>query len=53
MKWNEINPEAKKIKLGVPTFFILDEDRIVQKVISGYQKGKTDKLISGEIKKLM
>ena len=28
---------------GVPSFFILDEKRIVKKVIVGYQMGDTDK----------
>lgn len=31
--------------LGVPSFFILDDKRIVKKVIVGYQKGYTDKAI--------
>lgn len=33
-----------KVK-GVPTFYILDENKIIKKVIVGYQKGVTDKEI--------
>ncbi len=40
---NEIKDEYKI--QGVPTFFILDDKRVIKKVIVGYQKGDTDKEI--------
>ncbi len=38
---------------AVPVFFILDENRIIQKVISGYGKGTTDKEIRDAINDLL
>ena len=34
---------------GVPVFIILDKQRIVRKVINGYEKGVTDKEITDAI----
>ncbi len=39
--------------IGVPVFFLLDEDRVIQKVFFGYQKGETDKKIRKAIKKML
>jgi thioredoxin-related protein len=40
---------------AVPTLFILDKDRVIRKVIEGYEKGTTDKeirdIINGLINK--
>lgn len=41
-----------KIRL-VPVFYILDQDRVIRKVISGYKKGTTDKEIRDTIKSLL
>lgn len=38
---------------GVPTFFILDEKRMIKKVIIGYQKGDTDKEIINLIEAML
>jgi len=38
---------------SVPTFFILDEDRVIRKVIRGYRIGSTDELIREAINKLL
>jgi len=37
----------------VPTFFILDEDRVIRKIITGYQKDVTDKEIRDAINELI
>lgn len=37
----------------VPTFFILDDKRIIRKVITGYQKDATDRQIRDAIKELL
>jgi thiol-disulfide isomerase/thioredoxin len=39
--------------LGVPVFFILDKDRVIKKIIRGYEKGVTDKEIRDVINKLI
>ena len=38
---------------SVPTFFILDENRIIRKVLNGYGKGATDKEIRDTIDELL
>jgi peroxiredoxin len=38
---------------SVPTFFILDENRIIRKVLNGYGKGATDKVIRDTIDELL
>jgi len=38
---------------SVPTFFILDENRIIRKVLNGYGKGATDKKIKDAIDELL
>ena len=38
---------------SVPTFLIIDENRIIRKVINGYSKGKTDNEILENIEKLL
>lgn len=38
---------------GVPTFFILDQNRIIRKAMFGYGKGTTDEEISNTIKELL
>jgi thiol-disulfide isomerase/thioredoxin len=38
---------------AVPTFFILDENRVIRKVISGYGEGSTDKKILEAIDELL
>lgn len=38
---------------AVPVFFILDENRIIRKVIISYGKGTTDKEIRNTIDKLL
>jgi thiol-disulfide isomerase/thioredoxin len=38
---------------AVPVFFILDENRVIRKVIGGYGKGSTDKEIRDAINKLI
>ena len=38
---------------SVPVFFILDEDRIIRRVINGYSKEKTDKEIRGAIDEIL
>ena len=38
---------------GVPVFFILDENRIIRKIIRGYSKGSTDKEIRDAINALI
>jgi len=38
---------------SVPTFFILDENRIIRKVLNGYGKGTTDKEIRDTIDELL
>jgi thiol-disulfide isomerase/thioredoxin len=48
---HEIN-DKYKIQ-GVPSFFILNEKRIIKKVIVGYQKGDTDKKIIEAINELL
>lgn len=37
----------------VPTFFLLDSDRVVSKVITGYRKGPADAEITATINKLL
>lgn len=39
--------------IGVPVFFLLDEDRVIQKVFFGYMKGKTDKKIRRAVKRML
>lgn len=41
-----------KIRL-VPVFYILDKDRVIRKVISGYKQGTTDKEIRDTIKGML
>ena len=38
---------------AVPTFFILDEDRVIRKVIKGYRIGSTDSMIRQSINSLL
>jgi hypothetical protein len=38
---------------SVPTFFIVDENRVIRKVINGYGKGSTDKMILESINELL
>lgn len=38
---------------SVPTFFIIDENRIIRKVVNGYSKGKTDNEIIESIELLL
>jgi thiol-disulfide isomerase/thioredoxin len=38
---------------GVPVFFILDENRVIRKVVKGYSKEKTDKKIRDILDKLI
>lgn len=38
---------------GVPYYFILDENRVIKKIIYGYGKGTTDKEITDAIKELL
>lgn len=38
---------------SVPVFFILDENRVIRKVINGYGKGSTDKMILESINELL
>jgi thiol-disulfide isomerase/thioredoxin len=38
---------------GVPSFFILDKNRVIRKIIMGYELGTTDKEIIDAINKLM
>lgn len=38
---------------GAPYFFIVDKERVIRKVISGYGGEKTDKEIMNAIKKLL
>jgi thioredoxin-related protein len=38
---------------AVPTLFILDKDRVIRKVIEGYEKGTTDKEIRDIINDLI
>jgi len=38
---------------GVPTFFVLDEKRVIRKVIVGYKKGETEIEITNSINKLL
>ncbi len=49
---NEKVKEQYKVN-GVPAFFILDEQRIIQKVIMGYRKGITDQDIMKAINELI
>lgn len=42
-----------KTERAAPVFFILDEDRIIQKVIDGYSKDFTDKEISAVVQKIL
>jgi thiol-disulfide isomerase/thioredoxin len=39
--------------LSVPTFYIIDKNRLIRKVIRGYAKGATDQEIRNTIKKLI
>lgn len=39
--------------VAVPVFFLIDENRVIKKVISGYSKGKTDKEILDSINGLL
>ena len=38
---------------AVPTFFILDENRVIRKVIRGYRTGSTDTMIRDSINNLI
>jgi thiol-disulfide isomerase/thioredoxin len=38
---------------GVPHFFILDQNKIIKKEISGYKKGETDLIIKEQIDKII
>jgi thiol-disulfide isomerase/thioredoxin len=38
---------------GVPAFYILDKDRVIRKIIVGYEKGTTDKEIKDVINDLI
>ena len=38
---------------SVPTFFILDQNRVITKVLNGYVKGSTDKMILESINELL
>jgi hypothetical protein len=38
---------------GVPVFYILDENRVIRKIIWGYGKGTTDKEIKDAIDELI
>jgi hypothetical protein len=38
---------------GVPVFYILDENRVIRKIIWGYGKGTTDKEIKDAINELI
>jgi thiol-disulfide isomerase/thioredoxin len=38
---------------GVPAFYLVDEDKVIRKVIFGYEKGETDKEIRDAIRKLL
>lgn len=38
---------------GVPAFYVLDEKRIIRRIIQGYEKGTTDKEIRDMIKSLI
>jgi thiol-disulfide isomerase/thioredoxin len=38
---------------GVPALFILDENRVIRRIINGYEKGTTDKEIRDMIKSLI
>ncbi|QCK15808.1 TlpA family protein disulfide reductase [Mangrovivirga cuniculi] len=38
---------------GVPSFFIIDENKVIKKVIVGYQKDKTDKEITRLIEEML
>jgi thiol-disulfide isomerase/thioredoxin len=38
---------------AVPAFFILDKDRVIRKIISGYEEGITDKELRDAINKLI
>jgi len=51
-KSTKIVEENYQIKM-VPQFFILDEERRIQAIIKGYEKGKTDNLIRKKIKELI
>ena len=38
---------------AAPLFFILDQDRVIRKVIRGYRMGRTDEEITDAIKALL
>ena len=38
---------------GVPVFYLLNEDRVIQKVVLGYQKGETERVIKSAINELL
>ena len=38
---------------GVPAFFIMDENRVIRKIITGYGKGSTDEEIKNSINELL
>jgi thiol-disulfide isomerase/thioredoxin len=38
---------------GVPSFFIIDKDRVIRKIIRGYEDGTTDKELRDAINKLI
>jgi thiol-disulfide isomerase/thioredoxin len=38
---------------GAPVFFILDEKRVIRKIISGYEKGKTDNKLREAVNELL
>lgn len=52
---NATNEVIKEYQTGgvAPYFFILDQERIIRKVIRGYRKGNTDKEIVNAIKGLL
>lgn len=38
---------------GVPAFYLVDENRVIRKVIFGYEKGETDKEIRDAVRELL
>ncbi len=52
LKSDEEVPQLYEV-YSVPVFFLLDENRIIRKVINGYSKDQTDKSICDNIDKLL
>jgi thiol-disulfide isomerase/thioredoxin len=51
---NSTEAVAKKYQIsGVPVFFILDENRVIRKIIQGYSKKKTDKKMRDVISEMI